>query len=856
MKNLRTYLSTILLVAACLNLAAGEPVRISLDGEWEFRQAGEDTWRNATVPGCVHTDLLAHNTIEDPFYGRNEKSLQWIGEKDWEYRKTFYIDENVVSAVSNVWLVLEGVDTYATVSVNGLPVVETGNMFRTYRVDLKNVLRNGENEISVKFESVFKRDFPKYLDAPYKLQAWPNNDQSDIWLSLYARKAGYNYGWDWGPRLITTGLWKPVYIETWKDWKIESVQLKTLTLDGVSVKSGKAAKARMQADVHIESEVETQAEITVLCDGKKVYKEKVQIGKGDNLVPCLLTVRNPELWWSNGLGKAALHDFEVAVETDGSKSSFTEKAGIRTAEIIREDDSQGRSLSVRLNGTDVFCKGANWIPIDNFPNRKNRADYDRLISDATACNMNMLRVWGGGLYEGENFYNVCDSLGIMIWQDMAFACGMFPSDQEYLDNVAEEVKDNVRRLRNHPSLVLWCGNNENEISYFEWGWNRTLTPSQQEDYETGLKKLFYEVIPEAIASEDDTRYYHPSSPSTGHSGVPYSMGDAHMWSVWKGGWVEEYLKPENIARFMSEYGFIAYPDMISLNKFIPSWDMSASSGSMLAHHRAYDDVTRDPEYSNKMIARYMSRYAWIPEKFEDFVYMTQWFQAEVVKVAMEAHRRAKPYCMGTLYWQINDCWPAISWSSIDYYGRWKALQYYARRAYAPILASPYIDKEGNIAVKVVSDRAESFNGVLETIVMDFDGKVITEQKMDCCLKANEAEDIMTIDGKELEGNRFLLVSLTEGGKTISENTFFSRYANEYEYGRPSVNIKAVQIQDGVELTITSDRLARGFCLFTDNDEDFFEDNYIDLVPGREYKLKVRTKTTAEEFKTTIKYQTL
>ena len=519
MKNLRTYLSTILLVAACLNLAAGEPVRISLDGEWEFRQAGEDTWRNATVPGCVHTDLLAHNAIEDPFYGRNEKSLQWIGEKDWEYRKTFYIDENVVSAVSNVWLVLEGVDTYATVSVNGLPVVETGNMFRTYRVDLKNVLRNGENEISVKFESVFKRDFPKYLDAPYKLQAWPNNDQSDIWLSLYARKAGYNYGWDWGPRLITTGLWKPVYIETWKDWKIESVQLKTLTLDGVSVKSGKAARARMQADVHIESEVESQAEITVLCDGKKVYKEKVQIGKGDNLVPCLFTVRNPELWWSNGLGKAALHDFEVTVETDGSKSSFTEKAGIRTAEIIREDDSRGRSLSVRLNGTDVFCKGANWIPIDNFPNRKNRADYDRLISDATACNMNMLRVWGGGLYEGEDFYNVCDSLGIMIWQDMAFACGMFPSDQEYLDNVAEEVKDNVRRLRNHPSLVLWCGNNENEISYFEWGWNRTLTPSQQEDYETGLKKLFYEVIPEAIASEDDTRYYHPSSPSTGHSGV-------------------------------------------------------------------------------------------------------------------------------------------------------------------------------------------------------------------------------------------------------------------------------------------------------------------------------------------------
>jgi beta-mannosidase len=301
------------------------------------------------VPGCVHTDLLAHKAIEDPFYGRNEKSLQWIGEKDWEYRKTFYINENVVSAVSNVWLVLEGVDTYATVSVNGLPVVETDNMFRTYRADLKNVLRKGENEISVSFESVFKRDFPKYLDAPYKLQAWPNNDQSDIWLSLYARKAGYNYGWDWGPRLITTGLWKPVYIEIWKDWKIESVQLKTLALEGVSVKSGKAVKARMQADVYIESDIDTPAEIAILCDGKKVHKEKVQIVKGDNQIPCNFTVRNPELWWSNGLGKATLHDFEIEVETDGSKSSFTEKTGIRTSEIIREDDQWGRSLSVRLN---------------------------------------------------------------------------------------------------------------------------------------------------------------------------------------------------------------------------------------------------------------------------------------------------------------------------------------------------------------------------------------------------------------------------------------------------------------------------------------------------------------------------
>lgn len=835
--------------------SAQESRRIDLCGEWEFRQSGSEHWIRASVPGCVHTDLMSAGLIDDPFYGRNEKSIQWIGEKDWEYRKTFTISEDDL-LVSNMWVVLEGVDTYADISVNGLPVGTTDNMFRTWRFDISDKLKVGDNQLTIRFESVFRHDMPRYLDAPYRLMAWPNNDQSDIWLSLYARKAGYHYGWDWGPRLITAGLHGSVYVESWNDWKIQSVFFKTLSLDKPSARTGKARTADLQADIEVLSDMECDAFITISRGSQKVCGEKVVLKKGLNSYKLPFTIRNPHLWWSNGLGKAHMEEFTVRVDACGNTASLTDDIGIRTAEVIREDDDQGRKMTVRLNGYDVFCKGANWIPIDNFPHMRERRDYAYLLESAALSNMNMIRVWGGGLYESEDFYELCDSLGIMVWQDMAFACGMFPSDSTYLSNVKEEVKDNVRRLRNHPSLVLWCGNNENEISYFEWGWNRTLTHDQRIDYEKGLKKLFYDVIPSTVDAEDGTRYYHPTSPVTGHSGVPYSMGDAHMWSVWKGGWVEEYLKPHNIARFMSEYGFISYPDMFSMKKFIPEWDMYTGSPSMLAHHRAYDDTTRDPNYSDNTICRYLNRYAWVPETFEDYVYMTQWFQAEAVKVAMEAHRRAKPYCMGTLFWQLNDCWPVVSWSSIDYYGRWKALQYYSRRAYAPVLVSPYLAEDGTVSVKVVSDRIEEFNGTLETYVMGFDGNIIKRTDVRCYVNAEGTKDVFRIESHELDGDTFLYVRLVEGNTIVSENIFFNRYPDEYTRLKPNISIEAVKTDDGIEMILSTDKLARCLYLYTDNENDFFEDNYIDLIPGFSRRIFVKTDKDIEKFNTIINYQTL
>ena len=854
---MRRFIHILLVLTLSAGLCSAEGARhhVSLDGGWEFRQKGDSLWMPAQVPGCVHTDLMANGVIEDPFYGRNEKSMQWIGEKDWEYRNVFYLDSGMVS-LNNVWLVLEGVDTYAEVSINSLPVVRTDNMFRTWSADIKNVLKAGRNEISILFRSVFSQDMPKYLSAPYRLQAWPNNDQSDIWLSLYARKAGYHYGWDWGPRLITCGIWKPVRIETWEGWRLEDAHIRTLALENVSVKSGKAAKAFMDAAVEVRSESQAQARITIRKDGVKVCSQEVVLQPGNNRLECPFILRKADLWWSNGLGKAQLSDFDVTIESGGREEGLKIRTGIRTAEVIREEDSLGRSMKVRLNGVDVFCKGANWIPIDNFPGRRSYGDYARLISDAEKANMNMLRVWGGGLYECEDFYNVCDSLGIMIWQDMAFACGMFPSDEAYIANVKEEVKDNVRRLRNHPSLMLWCGNNENEISYYEWGWNRTLTASQKEEYEEGMARLFHKEIPSAIMEVDDTRYYHPTSPSTGYNDIAYSMGDAHFWSVWKGGWVEEYLKEHNIARFMSEYGFISYPDMHSLKKFIPEWDLRTDSPSVLAHHRAYDDVTRDPEFSNKMIRRYLERYAWVPEEFADFVYMSQWFQAEAVKTAMEAHRRAKPYCMGTLFWQINDCWPSVSWSSIDYYGRWKALHYYAKRAYAPVIISPYSFNDDTVRVRVVSDMSEEFRGKAEAYILDFDGKVISHQSKDVTVGAEGVKDFFDIPVVMLDGDRVLYVRLISQDRIIADNTYYSRFANSYSYGDAEIVTQVEAAEGGYMIKVSTDRLVRGLYLYTDNENDIFQDNHMDLIPGFGRTIYVESDTPKKEFITTLKYHTL
>lgn len=822
--------------------------KYSLNGDWLFKQVNSVQWLPAIVPGQVHTDLLRNKLIEDPFDGVNEKRQQWIGEKDWEYKRTFVCDKEVLNA-SNSILVMEGIDTYADVYINDVLAIKCDNMFRTWKVNLKPFLREGENTLRISFSSVFKVDMPKYLDAPFKLQAWPNNDQNDvIWLSLYARKAGYNYGWDWGPRIITSGIWRDIYIESWCDMKVDAAQIITSRLAG--------KLAHMQSNCTIISDESKNAVVEIWNEGKLMTARDVSLSKGENLVEMDFNLKDPKIWWSNGLGEQPMYNFDFIVKVDGKEiTSKRIRTAVRTIEIVRDIDDDGQSMYVKLNGKNVFMKGANYIPLDNFPARVTDKTYEHIIKSAADANMNMLRIWGGGIYEKDIFYDLCDKYGILVWQDMMFACGMFPADRHYLDNVAEEIKDNIKRLRNHPCIALWNGNNENEISYYGWGWKGTLSEEHQRIYEANLMKLFHEVIPAAIQSQDKSRYYHPTSPTTGYNGIGPNMGDVHYWSVWKGGWVEEYLECKNIGRFMSEYGFQAYPEMSSIRKFTKENERFLDSEAVLSHQRAKNDNTRDPHYGNKMMMLYMNKYFNVPENFEHFVYVSQLLQAEAVKVGIESHRRAMPYCMGTLFWQINDCWPAASWSSIDYYGKWKGLHYVSSKAYKEIIISPYRNN-GDISFKVVSDRQSGFKGKLEISAMKLNGEVKFTKQIDVKQSANSSVDVFSCSEEEIfeDGSAdFIFTKLIENGKVISTNLIYSKYANQYTYEKTIPEFTYEKANDGVILKIKSDYLIRGLYLYIDDDDAFFSDNYFTVVPGEEVEVYLRTSMSTEQVKSNIQY---
>ncbi|KAA3948482.1 glycoside hydrolase family 2 protein, partial [Bacteroides ovatus] len=381
------YILLLMLFTCLIPVTAKNKSRISLNDEWQFKQSISQNWLPAQVPGAVHTDLMNNRMIKDPFYGVNEKSLQWIGEKDWEYKKTFIVDEALLQA-PNVQLVFAGLDTYADIYINDYLVMKCDNMFRTWTLNPLPYLKKGENTIRIYFHSIFKVDMPKYLASPFQLQAWPNNDQSDIMLSLYARKAGYNYGWDGGPRLITTGIWRDVYLEYWDDIHIDGTQIITRKLE--------SGKAKMEAVCTVMSDEDTKATFTVEYDKKEAVRKQVALTKGMNTVRVDFEVKNPELWWTNGLGNPRMYDFDIVLDKEGRKVTDRVKTGIRTLEIVREKDEQGQSMFVKLNGKAVFMKGANYIPLDNFPNRVPESWYEYIIKSAADVNMNMLRIWGGG----------------------------------------------------------------------------------------------------------------------------------------------------------------------------------------------------------------------------------------------------------------------------------------------------------------------------------------------------------------------------------------------------------------------------------------------------------------------------
>ncbi len=846
MSNLKISLSAMLLSAVWLNSSATVETRTIHDG-WRFRQGRSEIWYPATVPGTVHTDLMANEVIEDPFFRLNERAVQWVDKEDWMYETTFRADKAECEA-ENQQLVFKGLDTYADVYLNHQPILNANNMHRTWTCDVKGLLKEGENLLEVYFHSPIKVDLPKYDKYDYTFNTGPDQSQNggifDKTLSIFARKAGYHYGWDWGPRLVTSGIWRDVELVTWNGVKIDNVQY--------IQKDVTAKRAELTTIVRVKSDKDiADATVTVKADGKTLAKRVTPLKKGVNLVELDYSVKNPRLWWTNGLGEPNLYDFTTEVSAGNSDDSQSEAIGLRSLKLIHEPDKYGHSLYFELNGKPVFMKGVDMVPLDNFLPRITKEKYEKHVLDAKNVNMNMIRVWGGGVYEDDYFYELCDRNGILVWQDFMFACSTYPADAEFLANIKQEAIDNVERLRNHCSIAVWCGNNECQDVYYGWGnrYNYYKEKGMEPLTTKQFKDMYFRTLPQVVDSCAGGISYRPSSPyafeDTPSDGV---NGDAHYWGVWHG---RDSIGHYNVekARFFSEYGFQSFPEFESVKIYAPQErDWAINSEVMMAHQRA-------GSYANNLIKEYMDEEYRTPADFPTFLYVGSVLQGDAIKTAIESHRRHMPYCMGTLVWQHNDCWPVASWAGRDYYGRWKAQQYYSKDAYDDILVSP-VAMGDSLTVNIISDRRTPAKGKFTITAMLLDGTPLMTKSFDYTAKPLTSVQVFGEKVADLvkghdRGDVIFHTTFETAGKTY-DNIGFSTKQKLMRYAAPKYSVEIVPAGDGFDVTIGSDVFARAVFLSLDGIDNFFSDNYFNVLPGKSRTIHVTTPLSESDFRKQLK----
>ncbi|MGH9874637.1 MAG: beta-mannosidase [Pyrinomonadaceae bacterium] len=821
---------------------ASGTIKIPLNAGWQFREVGKDAWYQASVPGCVHTDLLGNKLIEDPFYRDNEQKLQWIGKTDWEYQTTFKVGPELLGH-DQVELVFEGLDTYAEVFLNEVSLLKADNMFRTWRIECKRFLKASGNVLRVRFRSPINEVLPVMAKMSYQLPA--SNDQGEK-TSPHTRKAPYQYGWDWGPRFVTSGIWRPIHLEGWSRARLSDLNIvpNQVTADA----------ANLTANIEIIAGDFGDARIIVdsLRDKRVVASKDLSLMQGRNVIKLDFAIPHPALWWPNGLGEHPLYTFKARLIVGGQLfDQTTTTTGLRSLKLRQQPDESGKSFTFEINGVPVFAKGGNWIPADSFPTRITKERYRQLLASVRDTNMNMLRVWGGGIYESDDFYELCDEMGILVWQDFMFGCSMYPGDQAFLDNVREEAIDNVKRLRNHPSIVIWVGNNEIETAWKHWGWKDQFPATVWDHY----MKIFHGVLPEVCQSLDPSRPYWPSSPSSNLEDDPDSqkIGDVHYWQVWHAAApFTDYEK--QFPRFMSEYGFQSFPQLETVSTYTLPEDRDIQSPVMMAHQR-------HPR-GNQLIREYMLREYPQPKDFESFLYVSQVLQAEGIKIGAEHLRRIMPHNMGSLFWQIDDCWPVASWSSIDYTGRWKALQYYARRFYSDLLVSPHEEK-GSLNFHIVSDRTRPTPAQLRVSLLDFEGHTLWSKQENVVVTPLNSKSYLTVPIETLVGGKdtksiFLVSELVVDGKVVSSNEHFFQPFKNLSLPQSRIKAEAARTREGFRITLSSDKLARAVYLSSPDSQGSFVDNYFDLIPGRKVEVEYRTTNAVKvaDFQKGLKIRSL
>jgi beta-mannosidase len=816
-----------------------------LDRGWQFREtpaAGEASdggWLPATVPGDVHLDLLANKRIPDPFFRDNEAKLQWIDEASWEYELNFEVPA-AMAGRANVDLVFDGLDAAAEVYLNDAKVLDADNMFRVWRVPVKDHLHAGKNVLRVVFPSPNK--------AAEKVAATdPWQPKTKTAAKTYIRKAAYEYGWDWGPTFVTSGIWRPVRIEAWDKVRIADFAIRQRDVS--------KEVAHIDAEVEVESSGAGPANVSVSFNdaGKPaVLTTKANLHAGRNVIDVPVEIRQPKLWFPAGYGDQALYEFTATVSPGSAKADERKaKVGLRSIVLDRHPDKWGRSFQLVVNGIPVFAKGADVIPFDSFPNRVTTADYRRILESARDANMNMIRHWGGGYYETDEFYSICDELGIMVWQDFMFGNDWQPGTYAFKLNIEAEAEDQVRRLRNHPSIVVWSGNNETEVA-LNWG-DRAKLPLETkwqmwQDYLTE----FSGILSRVVARLDAETPYWPSSPSADYEETTanylpgYQSGDAHIWDVWHGR-VPFATYETHHARFVTEYGFQSFPEMRTIEAFTDPEDRKNIFTPVMLVHQKNNE-------GNSIIHDYLLKDYPEPKDFPSFLYVSQVLQAEGIKIGAEHFRRSMPETMGSIFWQLNDCWPVASWSSIDYYGRWKALQYYARRFYAPILVSPHVE-EGSVKVYIVSDKTEAEKATLRLRLMDFEGKVLLEEKQDVSVSPLTSKVYvdwpflkLTQAGASDLSTVFVVAELMAGSTPISRNLTYLAPLKEVHLKPATLKVDTTGANGKIGIRVTSPVLARSVYLSFGNLDVKISDNYFDVLPGETVEVSAETKASLDEVK--------
>ncbi|HVX46396.1 MAG TPA: hypothetical protein VHC49_21060 [Mycobacteriales bacterium] len=766
---------------------------------WTVQAVGaSDEPVTATVPGCVHTDLLAAGRIPDPYLDSNEAQLQWIGRTDWRYECTF---DWAPDGSQHTDLVCHGLDTIARIELNGQLIGETANMHRSYRFAVEDRLREGSNHLSITFASAI--GYAEAMRDQLGDRPGPNSATPEPFN--FIRKMACNFGWDWGPVLVTAGIWKSIGLHSWDTARIAGVR--------PEVEAG--GRVRVHVDL-------AGAAATVRA---RIGGIEAEITGGGTLE---LQVPEPRLWWPHGHGDQPLYELQVSAHSGADElDTWSRRIGFRSVVLNTADDAAGSAFTIEINGVPIFARGANWIPDDCFPSRVDRERYRARLLEAREANIDLLRIWGGGLYESDDFYALCDELGILVWQDFLFACAAYPEESPLREEIEAEARENVQRLMPHPSLILWNGNNENIWGHEDWGWKEQLGES------TWGAGYYLDLLPRVVAEVDPTRPYWPGSPYSGTMQLhpnDDTHGCMHVWDVWNR---EDYAVYRNYRpRFVAEFGWQGPPAWSTLERAISDRPLRLESAVLADHQKATDG---DRKLRDGLAGHFPE-----PASIEDWHFATQLNQARAITVGVEYFRSLRGHCMGSIVWQLNDCWPVISWAAVDGDGRRKPLWYALRRSYDPRLLTIQ-PAAGGLEVVAVNDGRETWTGPIQVQRLDFAGTVRRAEEFELLLdpgssiRAGLSPEVATAGDPRGE----LIVARTADRQA----TWFFAPDRELAYPRPDVDVAVA----GTSVTVTARTLVRDLALFVDRvaPAATVDDMLITLLPGESHEFRLSEALDAQ-----------